>query len=178
MSGRKVQRKRHPCQTTPYGPTGHPDVARLVIASTLVAASLSPTVHETVPVTPTGSYGVSESWDGLSYAVGVRGAQDSARWFSEAASAPVVVTLKTRRTPRSGGDVAECIRQRENGGSYDRGTNPTHFGAYQFSRSTWAANGGDPDDWGSASPEEQDRVFANTVARNGYRDWTPYDGCG
>lgn len=70
-----------------------------------------------------------------------------------------------------------CIVQREHGGSYSRGTNPTHFGRYQFSRSTWAANGGNPDTWGIASPQEQDAVFIRTVQRNGYRDWLPYNGC-
>lgn len=75
------------------------------------------------------------------------------------------------------GSVADCIRASENGGSYGRSGNPSHFGAYQFDRQTWAANGGNPADWGSATPAEQDQVFANTVASSGYSSWTPYDGC-
>ncbi len=75
------------------------------------------------------------------------------------------------------GSVAACIRASENGGSYGRSSNSSHFGAYQFDRQTWAANGGNPGDWGSASASEQDRVFANTVASSGYSSWTPYDGC-
>jgi hypothetical protein len=71
-----------------------------------------------------------------------------------------------------------CIVRREHGGSYSRGSNPTHFGRYQFSRASWAAHGGDPDTWGSASPEEQDRVFVQAVEDDGgYSEWTPYDGC-
>lgn len=71
-----------------------------------------------------------------------------------------------------------CIVQNENGGSYAFGTNPSHMGRYQFAYTTWVANGGNPNTWGSgASPAEQDQVFINTVAHNGYRDWTPYDGC-
>jgi len=84
-------------------------------------------------------------------------------------------TASATRQPN--GSIEACIRRVENGGSYSRGTNPTHFGMYQFSRSTWVANGGDPDTWGSASPEEQDRVFRNTVNRNGYSDWLPYNPC-
>jgi hypothetical protein len=76
-----------------------------------------------------------------------------------------------------GGSRQACIIARENGGSYARGTNPSHFGAYQYDRQTWAANGGNPATWGSASVAEQDAVFAATVARSGYSAWTPYDGC-
>ncbi|MDQ2727709.1 MAG: LysM peptidoglycan-binding domain-containing protein [Actinomycetota bacterium] len=75
------------------------------------------------------------------------------------------------------GSTASCIRASENGGSYGRSGNATHFGAYQFDRQTWAAHGGNPADWGSASAAEQDQVFANTVASSGYSAWTPYDGC-
>ncbi len=73
--------------------------------------------------------------------------------------------------------MAACIARVENGGKYDRSTNPTHFGRYQFSRGTWAEYGGNPADWGSASPAEQDAVFANAMARGGQGNWTPYDGC-
>lgn len=74
------------------------------------------------------------------------------------------------------GNAVECIGSTENGGDYGRSTNPTHFGRYQYDRQTWAANGGDPDTWGSASPEEQDRVFADTLARYGTAPWRG-DGC-
>lgn len=77
----------------------------------------------------------------------------------------------------SSSSIAACILARENGGSYGRSDNPSHFGAYQFDRSTWASNGGNPADWGSASADEQNQVFANTVAASGYSSWTPYDGC-
>ncbi len=70
-----------------------------------------------------------------------------------------------------------CIIQHENGGDYGRSSNPTHFGRYQFSRSTWIRYGGDPNTWGHASPEEQDRVFRRAVNENGYQDWTPYNPC-
>jgi hypothetical protein len=71
----------------------------------------------------------------------------------------------------------ECIAMVEHGGAYDRSTNPTHFGRYQFSRSTWIAYGGDPATWGSASPAEQDAVFARAMAAGGQSNWLPYDGC-
>ena len=37
----------------------------------------------------------------------------------------------------------------------------TYWGKYQFDRQTWAAHGGDPGSYGSASELEQDRVAAN-----------------
>lgn len=36
-----------------------------------------------------------------------------------------------------------------------------YWGKYQWDRQTWAAHGGDPDEYGSASEAEQDRVAAN-----------------
>ncbi|MGH9095596.1 MAG: transglycosylase family protein, partial [Acidimicrobiales bacterium] len=76
------------------------------------------------------------------------------------------------------GGLAACIIARENGGSYGRSSNPSHFGRYQFSRGTWAAYGGSPDTWGSASPAEQDAVFARALASpGGAANWTPFDHC-
>lgn len=36
-----------------------------------------------------------------------------------------------------------------------------YWGKYQFDRSTWASHGGNPNEYGSASEAEQDRVAAN-----------------
>lgn len=96
---------------------------------------------------------------------------------SHEASTTSTASGQTHSSGSASGSVANCIRAHENGGSYGRSGNATHFGAYQFDRSTWAANGGNPADWGSASSAEQDRVFANTVASSGYSAWTPFDGC-
>lgn len=71
----------------------------------------------------------------------------------------------------------ECTSMVENHGDYGRSSNRTHFGRYQFSRGTWAAYGGDPATWGSASPEEQDRVFQNAIDKGGESNWRPYNGC-
>lgn len=73
-----------------------------------------------------------------------------------------------------------CIVRREHGGSWSEGSNPTHKGRYQFARGTWVAHGGVGahwDNWALTSPKEQDEVFIETVRVNGYRDWTPYNGC-
>lgn len=63
-------------------------------------------------------------------------------------------------TPRaSGGTPPEYVKQCESGGDY-RAINPNgHYGAWQFSQSTWEAVGGTgrPD---QASPAEQDRRAA------------------
>lgn len=78
---------------------------------------------------------------------------------------------------RASGSTAACIGRVENGGDYGRSSNPTHFGKYQYSYETWIRHGGNPEDWGTASPEEQERVFAEGTAKYGYGDWTPYDSC-
>jgi muramidase (phage lysozyme) len=82
--------------------------------------------------------------------------------------------------------IEACISRRENGGSYARSSNPTHFGRWQLSHQLWTefAPGlesrfpGITGRWGFASPAEQDAVFVAVVARNpSYSDWRPYDGC-
>lgn len=75
-------------------------------------------------------------------------------------------------------DARTCVADTENGGSYGRSSNPSHFGKYQFSRSTWAEYGGNPATWGSASPAEQDAVFERAWrSPGGPSNWLPYDGC-
>lgn len=77
----------------------------------------------------------------------------------------------------AGRDALErCIIARENGGDYGRSSNPSHFGRYQFSPSLWASGGGQ-DDWGSASPGEQDWIFVRVIDAGGAGNWRPYDGC-
>jgi hypothetical protein len=61
---------------------------------------------------------------------------------------------------------------------YDRSSNPSHFGRYQFDRNAWSTYGGNPADWGHASPAEQDRVFNNAMNAGAYSRWVPWDGCG
>lgn len=95
----------------------------------------------------------------------------------------VSVAKPTTRTNRSGNHrgyttTRDCIAAVEHNGSYSRSNNPTHFGRYQFDRNAWIAHGGDPKDWGTASPTEQDRVFNNAMDAGAYSRWTPYDGCG
>ena len=82
--------------------------------------------------------------------------------------------------------IEACISARENGGSYGRSSNPTHFGRWQLSIGLWNryAPGlesrfpGISRSWGYASPAEQDAVFMAVVANDpGYQNWRPYDGC-
>lgn len=146
----------------------------LILAACLLVVGFWPPQPTRVPPPLIQSSGTPPiRWDVLDQAI-----QDQGRWYAFAASHPVVISLPAKRITRhASSDIAACIRARENGGSYARGSNPTHTGMYQFSYSTWTANGGNPDTWQNASPEEQDQVFANTVAAHGYSDWTPYDGC-
>lgn len=83
----------------------------------------------------------------------------------------------TKRASRSNSAIESCIVTSESHGNYYPNDNPTHFGKYQYDRSTWVAHGGNAADWGTASPEEQERVFRNGVNKFGYGAWTPYDGC-
>lgn len=73
--------------------------------------------------------------------------------------------------------MQQCIITRESGGNSQIMNSTGHYGLYQFSYATWVAHGGSPSTFGHASVAEQNRVFWNTVAADGYRDWTPYDGC-
>lgn len=107
-------------------------------------------------------------------------------WPTTTSTAPPPTTTTTqvahgvpRRASRSktNAEIEACIAARENGGSYGRSSNPTHFGKYQYDRQTWAAHGGSPADWGHASPEEQERVFRIGVNQYGYGAWRPYNGC-
>lgn len=74
--------------------------------------------------------------------------------------------------PRNGTEA--CIMSHE-WHDYSRSPNPSHFGRYQFG-GIWFTYGGQ-NDWGDASPAEQDRVFVQTVAASGYSPWVGYDGC-
>jgi hypothetical protein len=141
-----------------------------------VALQPSPTTRNEVR---SMSVGQPQLWDSLPAAV------DSQTWWYATLPEPTTTTVTPLRrsgtagsaSRRSSSSTAECIGQRENGGDYGRSSNPTHFGKYQYDRQTWAAHGGNPDDWGTASPEEQERVFANGTAQYGYSAWTKYDGC-
>jgi hypothetical protein len=72
-------------------------------------------------------------------------------------------------TSALGGQWA-CIRQKESSNNYQARSGP-YYGAYQFDRSTWISNGGDPSTYGNASPAEQDRVAQTTQSRRGWAPW-------
>jgi LysM repeat protein len=75
------------------------------------------------------------------------------------------------------GGMQSCIIRAESGGNPNIWNASGHWGLYQFSESTWVAHGGSAASFGNASVAEQNAVFAQTVADDGYSDWTPYDGC-
>jgi LysM repeat protein len=86
--------------------------------------------------------------------------------------------------PQSGGTFSgsggfqSCVIAAESGGNAQVMNSTGHYGLYQFSYSTWVANGGPPGDFGHASVSEQNQVFYNTIAKpGGYMNWSPYDGC-
>jgi len=100
-----------------------------------------------------------------------------------AATAPVTTVPASVAAPAAyqgsapGGSFGACVRARESGGNYQAANPGGYYGAYQFSASTWAAYGGNPADYGNASPAQQDQVFANAMAQGGQSNWAPYDGC-
>lgn len=67
----------------------------------------------------------------------------------------------------------QCVIQRESNGDAQVTNSSGHYGLYQFSYSTWVANGGSASDFGNASPSEQHNVFVHSAPSN----WTPYDSC-
>jgi LysM repeat protein len=68
-----------------------------------------------------------------------------------------------------------CVIARESGGNSQiwGGAGGAYWGLYQFSYSTWVANGGSPGSYGNASAAQQHAVFARSSPSN----WAPYDGC-
>lgn len=87
-------------------------------------------------------------------------------------SAPAVTS-----TYHGSGSMRQCIISRESGGNAGIWNASGHWGLYQFSESTWIAHGGSAADFGHASVAEQNQIYYNTVAQDGYSDWAPYDGC-
>ncbi len=67
----------------------------------------------------------------------------------------------------------QCVIARESGGNAQIWNASGHWGAFQFSRGTWIANGGNPATFGSASFAEQQVVFVHSAPSN----WSPYDNC-
>jgi LysM repeat protein len=96
---------------------------------------------------------------------------------STAAAAQTVSTASTYTGGTPGGSFGACVIARESGGNAQVMNSTGHYGLYQFSASTWAAYGGNPADFGSASVSEQNQVFANALAAGGQSNWAPYDGC-
>jgi LysM repeat protein len=93
---------------------------------------------------------------------------------SQRNSTPVAVAAVSYHGNSS---MQECIIRAESGGNPNIWNASGHWGLYQFSKGTWIAHGGNPADFGSASVAEQNQIYANTVAADGYSDWAPYDGC-
>jgi len=77
----------------------------------------------------------------------------------------------------AGSSLESCIIQRESGGNAGVWNASGHWGLYQFSASTWAAYGGSPGAFGSASAAQQQQVYDNAIAAGGASNWTAYDGC-
>jgi len=78
-------------------------------------------------------------------------------------------------SPTSGREA--CVISRESGGNPYVMNSSGHYGLYQFAYGTWVGNGGSPGSFGRAGPSEQRQVFLTAVARGGYSDWSPNDGC-
>jgi murein DD-endopeptidase MepM/ murein hydrolase activator NlpD len=88
---------------------------------------------------------------------------------------PASRSIATYRTapaaPASGFEA--CVIARESGGNAQVMNGSGHYGLFQYSYSTWVANGGSPSSFGHASVAEQQAVFDRTP----HSAWTAYDGC-
>ena len=92
-------------------------------------------------------------------------------------SAPAVTHSAPAATYSGSGSFQSCVIARESGGNSQVMNSSGHYGLYQFSASTWAAYGGSPSAFGSASVGQQNQVFSNAIAAGGQSNWAPYDGC-
>ena len=94
-------------------------------------------------------------------------------------TAPVQAAPKaaSAATYSGSGSFQSCVIARESGGNSQVTNGSGHYGLYQFSASTWAAYGGSPSSFGSASVAQQNQVFNNAIAAGGQSNWAPYDGC-
>ena len=72
-----------------------------------------------------------------------------------------------QRPATTGGSFAQCVIQRESGGSSQVMNSTGHYGLYQFGYGTWVAYGGSPSAFGHASVAQQNQVFANAMATPG-----------
>jgi len=97
------------------------------------------------------------------------------------AQAPVAQAPVAQAAPAAtysgGSSFQQCVIARESGGNSQVMNGSGHYGLYQFSASTWAAYGGSPSSFGSASVAEQNQVFNNAIAAGGQSNWSAYDGC-
>jgi hypothetical protein len=93
------------------------------------------------------------------------------------ALADVAPAPSTYSAAYPGGGFGACVVAAESGGDAQAMNSSGHYGLYQFSASTWAAYGGNPADFGNASVDEQNQVFANALASGGQSNWSAYDGC-
>jgi LysM repeat protein len=100
-------------------------------------------------------------------------------YYAPAQAAPVQAAPKAvPAVSYSGsGSFQSCVIARESGGNSQVMNSSGHYGLYQFSASTWAAYGGSPSTFGSASVAEQNQVFSNAIAAGGQSNWSAYDGC-
>jgi hypothetical protein len=96
---------------------------------------------------------------------------------SQASYTPTRHVRSSTYSGSGGSSFQQCVIARESGGNAQIMNGTGHYGLYQFSASTWAAYGGNPADFGSASVSEQNQVFNNAIAAGGQSNWAPYDGC-
>jgi Transglycosylase-like domain len=70
----------------------------------------------------------------------------------------------------------QCVINKESSGN-PQVWNGSHWGLYQFQKSTWEEYGGSASSFGNASAAEQTQVFNNAISQGGQYNWSPYDGC-
>jgi len=80
------------------------------------------------------------------------------------------------QTLRASGGILAAIRACESGGDYSTNTGNGFYGAYQFTKATWWANGGAGMPH-RASPAEQDRVAAVLYSRVGTHTSASWPNC-
>jgi LysM repeat protein len=107
----------------------------------------------------------------------VQGGQAAPVQYSTPAAPAAPVAQAPAATYSGSGSFQSCVIARESGGNSQVMNSSGHYGLYQFSASTWAAYGGNPGSFGSASVAQQNQVFNNAIAAGGQSNWSAYDGC-
>lgn len=122
----------------------------------------------------TSAQSSSEGHSSAAHSQSTQSTQSTHTHTSTSTSAPSASSSSS--SSFSGSGKQACIISHESRGNANVTNSSGHYGLYQFSASTWAANGGSPSSFGHASVAQQNQVYNTAVSHSGYSPWAG-DGC-